>query len=70
MFDYHIGLTCEGRHAAHRVVRALWKHKLITRLMRPVIRSDNDSYLGLRSRFSLTIDIRSCNIKRNSAIIW
>jgi len=39
--DYHIGLTCEGKHAAHIVERALWKRKLINSLMRPVIRSDN-----------------------------
>ena len=39
--DYHIGLTCEGKHAAHIVERALWKRKLINSAMRPVIRSDN-----------------------------
>jgi len=39
--DYHIGLTCEGKHAAHIVERALWKRKLTNSLMRPVIRSDN-----------------------------
>jgi putative transposase len=39
--DYHIGLTCEGKHAAHIVERALWKRKLTNSLVRPVIRSDN-----------------------------
>ena len=27
IIDYHIGLTCEGRHAAHILERALWKRK-------------------------------------------
>jgi len=39
--DYHIGLTCEGKHATYIVERALWKRKLVNRSMRPVIRSDN-----------------------------
>jgi putative transposase len=40
--DYHIGLTCEGRHAAHIVERALRKRKLINNTaIRPVIRTDN-----------------------------
>lgn len=39
--DYHIGLTCEGKHAAHIAERALWKRKLTNSLVRPVIRSDN-----------------------------
>ena len=39
--DYHIGLTCEGRHAAHILERALWKRKLAKSSPKPVIRSDN-----------------------------
>jgi putative transposase len=39
--DYHIGLTCEGKHAAHIVERALWKRKLINTSQRPIIRTDN-----------------------------
>lgn len=39
--DYHIGLRCEGRHAAHIVQRALWKRKLANGAQRPVIRTDN-----------------------------
>ena len=27
--DYHIGLTCEGKHAALIIQRALWKRKLV-----------------------------------------
>jgi len=41
IIDYHIGLTCEGRHAAHIVERALWKRKLMNTSVRPVIRTDN-----------------------------
>ena len=41
IIDYHIGLTCEGRHAAHILERALWKRKLINTSTKPVIRSDN-----------------------------
>ena len=41
IIDYHMGLTCEGRHAAHILERALWKRKLINTSTRPVIRSDN-----------------------------
>lgn len=41
IIDYHIGLTCEGRHAAHILERSLWKRKLINTSTRPVIRSDN-----------------------------
>jgi putative transposase len=39
--DYHIGLNCEGAHAAHIIERALWKRKLINTSVRPVIRTDN-----------------------------
>ena len=39
--DYHIGLTCEGKHAAHIVQRALWKRKLVNNSQLPVIRTDN-----------------------------
>lgn len=41
IIDYHIGLTCEGRHAAHLLERALWKRKLFNAPTRPVIRTDN-----------------------------
>lgn len=41
IIDYHIGLTCEGRHAAHILERALWKRKLLNTEIRPVIRTDN-----------------------------
>lgn len=39
--DYHIGLSCEGRHAAQVLQRALFKRQLFERLSRPIIRSDN-----------------------------
>jgi putative transposase len=39
--DYHIGLTCEGKHAAHILERALWRRKLKSSTTRPIIRSDN-----------------------------
>jgi len=41
IIDYHIGLTCEGRHAAHLIERALWKRKVVNTLTKPVIRTDN-----------------------------
>ncbi|MEW5952775.1 MAG: DDE-type integrase/transposase/recombinase [Bacillota bacterium] len=39
--DYHIGLSCEGKHAAQILQRALWKRQLFKTNCRPVIRSDN-----------------------------
>jgi putative transposase len=41
IIDYHIGLTCEGAHAAHILERALWRRKLINAKIHPVIRTDN-----------------------------
>jgi len=39
--DYHIGLSCEGQHAAQILQRALWKRRLFDSGTRPVIRTDN-----------------------------
>lgn len=39
--DYHIGLSCEGKHAAQILQRALLKRQLYDRETRPVIRTDN-----------------------------
>lgn len=39
--DYHIGLSCEGQHAAQILQRALWKRQLFNGTDRPVIRTDN-----------------------------
>lgn len=39
--DYHIGLFCEGQHAAQILQRALWKRRLFDCDTRPVIRTDN-----------------------------
>lgn len=39
--DYHLGLSCEGKHAAQVLQRALWKRNLFKTNYRPVIRSDN-----------------------------
>jgi putative transposase len=39
--DYHLGLSCEGKHAAQILQRALWKQHLFETNCRPVIRSDN-----------------------------
>ena len=41
IIDYHIGLSCEGKHAAHIIERALWKRKLTATNTRPVVRTDN-----------------------------
>lgn len=39
--DYHLGLTCEGKHAAQIIQRALWKRQLFETNHSLVIRSDN-----------------------------
>lgn len=41
IIDYHMGLSCEGKHAAQIVQRALWKRQLFDKASRPVIRTDN-----------------------------
>ncbi|GEA16850.1 hypothetical protein E308F_30960 [Moorella sp. E308F] len=39
---YHIGLTCEVRHAVETFRAALWKRQILQRnLPLPIIRSDN-----------------------------
>jgi putative transposase len=43
--DYHIGLSCEGQHAAQILQRALWKRQLFENDSRPVIRTDNGPQL-------------------------
>lgn len=39
--NYHIGLRCEGKDAAHTLEQALWKRKLYGASQLPTIRSDN-----------------------------
>lgn len=39
--DYHIGRTCEARHAVELLQRCLWKRNLFEGNQRPVIRTDN-----------------------------
>ncbi|MTV49078.1 DDE-type integrase/transposase/recombinase [Heliobacillus mobilis] len=41
IIDYHIGLNCEGKHAAQTLQRALCKRKMFESIERPVIRTDN-----------------------------
>jgi putative transposase len=41
IIDYHLGLNCEGKHAAHILERALWRRKLTATTTRPVVRTDN-----------------------------
>ncbi|OPX83726.1 MAG: Integrase core domain protein [Pelotomaculum sp. PtaB.Bin104] len=41
IIDYHIGLSCEGKHAAQLIQRALWKRQIFSVPDRPVIRTDN-----------------------------
>jgi putative transposase len=41
VIDYHIGLSCEAKHAAELLQRALWKRNLFEGNRRPVIRTDN-----------------------------
>jgi putative transposase len=38
---YHIGLSCEAKHATKLPQRALWKRNLFEGNQRPVIRTDN-----------------------------
>ncbi|MGN7472463.1 IS3 family transposase [Brevibacillus sp. SAFN-007a] len=39
--DYHIGLSCEGKHASQILQRALWRRQQFENQERPVIRTDN-----------------------------
>jgi putative transposase len=42
IIDYHIGLSCEGKHAAQLLQRALWKRQRFgPDVQRPVMRTDN-----------------------------
>lgn len=41
VIDYHIGLSCEAKHAVETVQRALWKRKQFEEQKRPTIRTDN-----------------------------
>lgn len=41
IIDYHIGLSCEGKHAAQLIQRTLWKRQLFGQEARPTIRTDN-----------------------------
>lgn len=41
IIDYHIGLSCEGKHAAQLIQRALWKRRLFSGPVNPIIRTDN-----------------------------
>lgn len=41
IIDYHMGLTCEGKHAVQILQRALWRRQLFEQDQRPVIRTDN-----------------------------
>lgn len=41
IIDYHIGLSCEGKHAAQILQRALWRRQLFESKTLPVIRTDN-----------------------------
>lgn len=41
IIDYHMGLSCEGKHAAGLIQRALWQRQLFETEQRPVIRTDN-----------------------------
>lgn len=41
IIDYHMGLSCEGKHAVQVLQRSLWKRQLIGSKDLPVIRTDN-----------------------------
>ncbi len=41
IIDYHIGLSCKGKHAALLIQRALWKRNLFSKEAKPIIRTDN-----------------------------
>ncbi|ROV64224.1 transposase, partial [Streptomyces globisporus] len=41
IIDYHMGLSCEGKHAAQILQRALWKRRLFEKDQLPVVRTDN-----------------------------
>ncbi|WP_165280014.1 IS3 family transposase [Paenibacillus protaetiae] len=41
IIDFHMGLSCEGKHAAGLIQRTLWQRQLFKTKQRPVIRTDN-----------------------------
>jgi putative transposase len=41
IIDYHIGLSCEGKHAVQVMQRALWRRQLFGSPRMPIIRTDN-----------------------------
>jgi putative transposase len=41
LIDYHIGRSCEAKHAVELLQRCLWKRNLFEGKHRPVIRTDN-----------------------------
>lgn len=41
VIDFHMGLSCEGKHAAGLIQRTLWQRQLFETKQRPVIRTDN-----------------------------
>lgn len=41
IIDYHCGLSCEGKHTAQLIQRALWKRQLFSETNKPTIRTDN-----------------------------
>jgi len=41
IIDFHLGLSCEGKHAAGLIQRTLWQRQLFETEKRPVIRTDN-----------------------------
>ena len=41
VIDYHIGLSCKGKHASQILQRALWRRQQFEHQERPVIRTDN-----------------------------
>ncbi|MDQ8738618.1 IS3 family transposase [Paenibacillus sp. LHD-38] len=41
VIDFHMGLSCEGKHAAGLIQRTLWQRQLFETKERPVIRTDN-----------------------------
>lgn len=41
LIEYHMGLSCEGKHAAQTLQRALWRRQIFNQSSKPVIRTDN-----------------------------
>ncbi|MFZ7101934.1 MAG: transposase [Peptococcaceae bacterium] len=67
IIDYHIGLTCEGKHAASLIQRSLWRRKLLAKQERPVIRIDNGPQF-ISNAFAEACQNRPSTLRRGQGV--